>query len=348
MKLLSIIVPIFKVETYLERCLRSLVRQDIPSEMYEIICINDGSPDNSSNIVKKMQSEISNIVLIEQSNQGVSKARNKGIDFATGKYILMIDPDDYVIHDTFSAILKYVEDMDAEVAFLGFRTLSEDGSTIRDTLNEMEKGRIFKGITASELARGDGQIDPDRMWAVLFRLDLFTRNESYFLPNVPYLEDGELMARILCLAERCAFWGDLFYIRTTRPKSATRSDLFYSKNATDGFLKAAVNLRDFRESHSLNADQKGYMNKKIIKFITLTVASVLKLKAISRFCYVKAQIQNNNLDKVDLQGVSESYYHYGEKINRSVNYLLRYLFWLQIKSRIIRPLSGSSVNRLNG
>src|SRR5690606_24149359 len=94
---LSIIIPMYNVEPYIERCLSSLQDQDIPMEEYEIICINDGSPDNSREVVIRFQRQNKNIILIDQSNQGVSKARNNGINVARGKYLLFVDPDDYII-----------------------------------------------------------------------------------------------------------------------------------------------------------------------------------------------------------------------------------------------------------
>jgi glycosyltransferase involved in cell wall biosynthesis len=73
---LSIIVPAYKVEDFIERCIHSLENQDIAKADYEIIVTNDGSPDNSKVIVEKLQHEFSNIILVNQQNQGVSRARN--------------------------------------------------------------------------------------------------------------------------------------------------------------------------------------------------------------------------------------------------------------------------------
>uniref|UniRef100_UPI0030DB473E glycosyltransferase family 2 protein n=1 Tax=uncultured Imperialibacter sp. TaxID=1672639 RepID=UPI0030DB473E len=101
---LSIIVPVYNVEEYLERCVRSLEDQDIPRSDYEIIVVNDGSPDNSKEVVERLQRELSNIILINQENQGVSMARNAGIDRASGEYLVVVDPDDYVAPNSFASI----------------------------------------------------------------------------------------------------------------------------------------------------------------------------------------------------------------------------------------------------
>ena len=124
MKALSVIIPMYNVAIYVERCLRSLEEQDIPQENYEIICINDGSPDNCSDIVRGLQFVFSNIVLLEQENQGVSMARNNGIEAATGRYILFIDPDDYVEKNSLGRKLDIISRHSLDVLYTGFTILN--------------------------------------------------------------------------------------------------------------------------------------------------------------------------------------------------------------------------------
>ena len=92
---LSIIVPIYNVETYLEECLNSLINIRIISK--EIILINDGSTDRSGEIAEKFASSHSCIKLFHQPNQGLSAARNKGLSEVQGEYIMFIDSDDWII-----------------------------------------------------------------------------------------------------------------------------------------------------------------------------------------------------------------------------------------------------------
>ena len=94
MKRLSVVIPMYNVEPYVERCVRSLLQQDLPLDDYDIICVNDGSPDRSGEIVERLQKEYSNIILINQQNQGVSGARNRGIHEADSKYVLFSETDD--------------------------------------------------------------------------------------------------------------------------------------------------------------------------------------------------------------------------------------------------------------
>ena len=93
-KKVSIIIPVYNTEKYLEKCLDSIINQEYRN--LEIIIVNDGSTDNSMNIIKKYQKLDSRIKVFEQSNKGTGSARNKGLDNATGDYISFVDSDDYV------------------------------------------------------------------------------------------------------------------------------------------------------------------------------------------------------------------------------------------------------------
>jgi len=330
MKRLSIIIPIYNVEHYVEKCLRCLEDQDIPKDDYEIICINDGSPDNSREVVIRLQKEFDNIFLIDQENQGVARARNNGIDKAIGQYLVFIDPDDYVESNSFSAIIKKSEDVQAQVSFLGFTVLNEDGTMRKQIFNKEESEKVYKGIEAYYLARGDGYTDPDRMWGVLFEKDFINFNRCRYLADVPYLEDGEFIARILCLAERCIFYGGMFYWRTTRPGSATNSNLFNSEFAINGFIKAAVNLRSFRDRDELTQKQKEFLNQPITKFVVLSVSPSAKLSKFKIFVKTYLILKDHHFEKLDLKGCNSYYRKLGYLYNSS-GYLLYAYF-------IIRPL----------
>ncbi len=94
--LISIIVPVYNAEKYLPHCLDSLLDQGISHDSYEIICINDGSHDNSLAILEEYAEKYSNIVVIDKKNEGVSATRNKGLDIALGDYVWFVDADDWI------------------------------------------------------------------------------------------------------------------------------------------------------------------------------------------------------------------------------------------------------------
>lgn len=93
---LSFIIPVYNTEAYLDDCLGSMLNQDIPAEDYEIVCVNDGSTDGSLRLLRRYEEQYPNVVVVDQENSGVCKARNAGLAAARGEYIWYFDADDYV------------------------------------------------------------------------------------------------------------------------------------------------------------------------------------------------------------------------------------------------------------
>jgi glycosyltransferase involved in cell wall biosynthesis len=337
-KKLSVILPVYNVEDYLERCIRTLEEQDIPRQEYEIIVVNDGSPDNSREIVIRLMEEFSNIVFIEQENRGVSMARNAGIDSATGTYVLFIDPDDYVLPNTFGNILQQVIQHKAEVAFLGYFFLGNKGEKIAEVLHPEFRGKVFNGIDAYFLSRGDGKVDPDRAWAILFNRTFIQTKNLLFTPKIPYLEDGELMARILCLAERCLFSGSEFYLRTTRMGSATNSNLFIQERSIDGFIIAALNLKRFQQNVP-KPEQIVFLNQPIAKFVLLVVTPFIQSRNFKHLNQVLSRLKESGLGKLKLSGCNNYYRIEGFLYNVSP---FLFLFHRAMKSPLLKFVSPMS------
>ena len=115
---ISVIVPVFNAEKYLKMCLNSLVSQTLKN--IEIICIDDGSTDNSLAILDKFKSKDDRIKIIKQKNYGVSMARNNGISEAQGEYIGFVDADDWVDKDFFEKLYNATQKYNADIATAGY------------------------------------------------------------------------------------------------------------------------------------------------------------------------------------------------------------------------------------
>lgn len=120
--MISIIVPIYNSEQYLDRCIGSLVNQTIKD--IEIILVNDGSLDASLRICQKWAKEDKRIIVLEQENSGVSAARNKGIEHAKGEYILLLDSDDWFSLNTVETLLEEQQKCNADCVIFGFNQTS--------------------------------------------------------------------------------------------------------------------------------------------------------------------------------------------------------------------------------
>ena len=110
---ISVIVPVYNTEDYLERCIRSIIDQTYKN--IEIIAVNDGSTDSSLSILESLRKEDNRIIIINQENMGVSKARNKGLDYATGEFITFVDSDDFIEKDMYEVMINHLIEEDADL-----------------------------------------------------------------------------------------------------------------------------------------------------------------------------------------------------------------------------------------
>lgn len=135
----SIIIPVYNVEKFLVECLESIVSQTFPH--FEVICVNDGSTDNSLAILQEYANKDSRFKLISQENQGQGIARNKGIDLAKGEYILFVDPDDFIQPNTLEVLDAKFQQADVDIIQLDYMTCKENGSSCRTKTfkNRMKK-----------------------------------------------------------------------------------------------------------------------------------------------------------------------------------------------------------------
>jgi len=126
MSIVSVIIPVYNVEKYIERTIDSCLVQTLRE--IEIIIVNDGSPDNSMAIINKKAAEDIRIIAIQKENGGVTSARNAGLSVATGKYIFFLDGDDYIEFEALEQLVKIAEENEADYVFGNFIIEFEDAS----------------------------------------------------------------------------------------------------------------------------------------------------------------------------------------------------------------------------
>ena len=202
---ISVIVPVYNCEPYVERCVRSIMAQTYRD--LEIICINDGSTDNSGAVLDKLAPEDDRILVVHQDNAGASAARNAGLDLATGEFITFVDSDDAIEPDMYETLMPYFADENVDIVHCGYKRMYLDGSTkevngtgelVRQNTYEAAEcllsGKLFVGSLCNKLFRSylfvDVKFDTSLAInedvlgnAVLFR----KANKSVFLDVGKYL-----------------------------------------------------------------------------------------------------------------------------------------------------------------
>lgn len=132
MELVSIVVPIYNVEQYLEKCVESICRQTY--ENLEIILVNDGSPDQCGQMCEEYAKKDNRIKVIHKKNGGLSDARNSGVKLATGKYLLFVDSDDYIAKDLVEKTVTVAEKNNCDMVLYDYYYVEPDNVEIRSTI----------------------------------------------------------------------------------------------------------------------------------------------------------------------------------------------------------------------
>lgn len=186
--LLSVIVPVYNVEKYLEKCVDSLIRQTYPN--LQIILVDDGSTDVSGALCDKLAQADNRVEVIHQQNGGQARARNAGLQNVKGQYIAFVDSDDYVALNTYELAIRAMEEHDADVVRFDFVSVS--GST---TMPEMENNKPASILGIEDLIDGLA-IQRTRLtvWNAVYRRD--TVEGIGFVPDVIY-EDVFFTNKIL-------------------------------------------------------------------------------------------------------------------------------------------------------
>ena len=196
---LSIIVPVYKVEQYLPRCLDSLVNQTLKD--IEVICINDGSPDDCLKILKKYQKKYgTKIVIIDKKNEGVWRGRKDGIKKAQGEFIGFVDSDDYVALDYAESLYNSAKKNKSDIAVCGFDRI------------DLDTGKLFsREMCKSQNKIIDIEKNPEDLlelngapWNKIYRAELFKKQHE--LKNIPQILDDMMFLLLLYInAKKVSF-----------------------------------------------------------------------------------------------------------------------------------------------
>lgn len=218
----SIIIPIYNVEKTIRRCLDSVIRQTYQN--LEIICVNDGSTDNSLKILQEFKSD-SRVKIITQANKGLAGARNTGIKIATGEYITFIDSDDWYELDYIETMNKIIL-QNSNVEVIRSNYFVDDGKNkikqnmqecFSNKIIEVEKNRneILKKIFDAEIK--------SYSWLLMIKREIIEKNYLYFNDDIRYMEDIEFFSRMLYVVKNIYFCSENKYNYFYNPEGLSNS-----------------------------------------------------------------------------------------------------------------------------
>ncbi|MBU2974887.1 glycosyltransferase family 2 protein [Zobellia sp. B3R18] len=205
----SIIVPVYNVERYIEKCLNSLIGQTLKE--IEIIVVNDFSPDNSERIILGFKKKDERIVYLKQSeNQGQGFARNLGLEKARGEYLLFVDADDYIAKDAAEKLYVMAKELNLDVLE------ADHYKVFQDRLTE-HKSQAFEGVLTGDQYFDTIPYTLGVVWNKLWRTKFLVQNNLYFVKGI--FEDAIYLSTAMGLVKRVYRYNYTFYYYVIRENS---------------------------------------------------------------------------------------------------------------------------------
>ena len=236
---LSFIVPFYGVEKYIEECIRSLYDQDIPQEEYEVICVDDCSPDGSRAIVERLQNEYHTLrLLIHTENKRQGGARNTGLREAKGKYIWFVDSDDCIVPNVLNKLLRIAEENRLEVLNFDYKGVGEQKST----LLKYETG-VISGEQYVFCQKGRNWSDQcSVVWNCIIERAFLQREKLLFREHVFY-EDSDYAFEMYSRAKRVMHIPQDIYESRLREESTNNQvkDVSHIMNYVE-LLKSCIDI----------------------------------------------------------------------------------------------------------
>lgn len=238
--LISVIVPVYKVEQYLQKCVDSIRNQTYRN--LEILLVDDGSPDNCGALCDALAQEDDRIRVIHKENGGLSSARNAGLSAMTGDYVGFVDSDDWIAEDTYALLYRRMRDENADISCGGIATHS--GSRVLTHFNpNLEETFTFDRKEASR-ALIDNRIITNSVCDKLYKAEIF--RHLRFKEGIVY-EDFQLQYRCLALADRVTYTARTCYYYFVAPNSISRGA--FSKKQMD-FVTNSLERMEFYREHN--------------------------------------------------------------------------------------------------
>lgn len=332
---LSIIVPIYNVSKWIGKCIASLRNQGLSPDDYEIIAVNDGSTDDSMDILQAfLQREASSgektapVVIINQENKGLSAARNVGLKVAKGNYIWWVDGDDTLEACFAPRLLERAEKERLDVLCFGLNMIEEDGKVVRYEIEDKTKGKTVKG----ERFMLDCAM-PAAAWAAIYRRGFLERYGLKFYEGI-FHEDQEFTPRAYFLARRIAYEDVAVYNFYQREGSILKSA---NPKKTDDLLLVCQRLWGFAMEQT--------QIESAIRYVFINRVSYLFSQALSNLCHCELY---------EFPGDYKSLPYYPLSVNSYLNKKERYKFrlinqsvplYLKLYRKFVKPEKQDNLSR---
>ncbi len=266
---LTFVVPCYNVEKYIQRCLDSIYACGLDEDCFEVLCVNDCSPDNTSDILNLNQKEHGNLRIINhETNKGLGGGRNTGIREAKGYYLWFVDSDDEVVTNGFADALEKAMAEDLDVFCFNYCRIDEVGKELSRHV-VFEETSVTDGYSFVNKVFGDSIVyHMGYVVRFLYRTD-YLRVHQLFFPEKVHWEDTVFMPKSILLAERIASVSQVFYAYRFNPDSISGvfGKAFPAKSIYDYSFSSGPDLLRFSEEIKDDGLRCSFRNTAIQKYI---------------------------------------------------------------------------------
>lgn len=291
--MISVIVPVFKVESILNICINSILNQTFND--IELILIDDGSPDKSGDICDQWAKKDSRVVVVHSDNQGQCAARNKGLDIAKGNKFMFVDSDDFINSDLINKLNYIMDHNDCDLVRCGYTRFSDYGKDVptdnldTDDVIFFNCEEIFQNFVCGQYS--NRKAFPPIVCAALYKKNLF---DGIRFPEGKIYEEGFVLPHIFLKCQKSAFLNQCLY--------------YYYEN-TDGTMS-----KDLTQQGLLSLD-----DWKEIHYLIFDIFPNLRSATIKRWIdkYIRVYLLLKNNSKIDIDGSYKNYIKQSLKENQS-------------------------------
>lgn len=269
---ISIVVPVYNVEDYLQQCLDSLENQTFKD--FEVITINDGSKDNSLEILKINKNKFKNYRIINQQNSGLSAARNAGINIAVGEYIMFLDSDDMLEKDALETIYKLIKQQNLDLVTFDMMNFNDSKEKIQYKKEGRDEVYSKDIMTAQEYLKGAQKKTLLASTLQCFRLNFLKENNLSFKVGILH-EDEDFTMKAYEKIENVGYINRCLYRRRFRNESIMNNNRYSNKKSLNSYF---IVLDEFKKLSLKNNSQEF---KELIKIrSTLILSNLIRYKGV--------------------------------------------------------------------
>ncbi len=246
---LSIIVPVYNVEKYLDKCMQSILNQKTTYQ-YQVIAIDDGSTDHSATLLNKYSMH-SHVTIFTQANRGLSGARNSGLRIAQGRYIMFVDSDDYLCETAIQSLMDTAYRLDADIIQGGYYDIDGESEAILGSVKYKDLSSVPPNGYVSGMA-----------WGKVYKSILF---ENVCFPEKYWFEDTIVTGLLTHLADTVATVSDMVYFYRRNNAGITRTSIGKPKSIDTFYVQRCV--LNARNQLGLHTDRAFYEH--LLKMVVL-------------------------------------------------------------------------------